>query len=684
MKKLTMAIILFVFLISLASSVSAGIGSYLADGFRLAFDRMQDFVVGGYRNYEQLIIFFSLFIILAAGIFLGLKKAFGEVNTQIKAIAVVIALISALSIAATLEYSIENLRYIALGLLFLILFALILAFFLKLGTKKALAIILALLIAGLLVLLAWALISGEGLGGVGFRIERFFRGFGFDFTFKATPEPEPGVEPEPEPGVEPGEIPTRKDWRWLLLIPLALLLLTGGGLGGRKALEYIRKRREEKPEVEEEKVEKTIEEVKKEITDIVKLKKEILKRTIDIANKKEKLSDELLDLYHKTIRDPSYYLDRDSPEFKNLMEQNHDAARLLKIEIELEEKLKDLMKVEDSLIGKGSKEGEITKWRRIVNRAYAGLPPETLSADVKEALRRINFVAFDRLLREDERKFGVLHKSSFKRTHEESFKFSPEDAGLVVDVKRAIISYLLISKEEKKAEKMVEKLTDHKKLERWFKEGKYEKWNAIMDKEGAYLREFFKKEKELLLGGEYPKRIVSGNSLYSKVHQEARYMIYILELIKYLESKRISFTELQPLKVEPKEAADPARGVMPGTPLKVYTRIAQGIGPFSCVLYIDGKTIVGKKVDATEKFPLVEFASEVDALRNLTQGEHIITITATSPRDTYKRQHSKSIKIYINPAGAYPEAPPGAPPKVPSGGPPPTDFRRLESAVREL
>ena len=43
--------------------------------------------------------------------------------------------------------------------------------------------------------------------------------------------------------------------------------------------------------------------------------------------------------------------------------------------------------------------------------------------------------------------------------------------------------------------------------------------------------------------------------------------------------------------------------------------------------------------------------------------EHTITITATSPKDTYERQDSKSIKVYIRTHPEYHGYPPEYPPK---------------------
>ena len=203
---------------------------------------------------------------------------------------------------------------------------------------------------------------------------------------------------------------------------------------------------------------------------------------------------------------------------------------------------------------------------------------------------------------------------------------------------------------EKKAEEMLGKLTKYEEIEHWFKAKKYEKWKNIRDKEGEDLKEFFKKEKELLVGETFVNKLDKvvvrrGESLYSKLHQQAIIMLYIIELIKFLESKKKSFTGLQPLKVEPKEAADPAVGVALRTPLRVYTRIAQGIPPYECVLYIDGRPINRKRIDSTEKFQLIEWVSR--EFGDLAEGEHTITITATSPKDTYRRQDRKSIKVYI-------------------------------------
>src|SRR3989344_3451166 len=109
-------IAIFMILLFLASSITV----IAANPFRTGAFNIDNFIRGGWRGYDEVILFVLLFILFTAAFVLALGKAFGETNRQVKVIAVVIALMSALSIVATTKFSLENMAYIALGLAFLI------------------------------------------------------------------------------------------------------------------------------------------------------------------------------------------------------------------------------------------------------------------------------------------------------------------------------------------------------------------------------------------------------------------------------------------------------------------------------------------------------------------------------------------------------------------------------------
>src|SRR3989344_9235079 len=99
-------------LIFLTSFISA---SALVNPFSIGAYNIQEFFQGGWRNYDEVILFILLFILFTAAFIMALGKVFGETNRQIKVIAVVIAIMSSLSIVAMTKFSLEQFAYIALG-----------------------------------------------------------------------------------------------------------------------------------------------------------------------------------------------------------------------------------------------------------------------------------------------------------------------------------------------------------------------------------------------------------------------------------------------------------------------------------------------------------------------------------------------------------------------------------------
>lgn len=636
-------IAIFMILVFLGSAITV----IAVNPFRAGAINIDNFINGGWRGYEEVILFVLLFILFTAAFVLALTKTFGEANRQVKVIAVVIALMSALSIVATTDFNLDQMSYIALGLGFLILVLLIQGILMKMGIQsKPVAFILALLIALLLTFLLAKLLSdrqGIGVSGIGkpswwhdLNLLKLKRGLKLEFveigqvkTERGIPE-QVAVPPKEEPPKEepPKEEPT--DWPsplWLLLLLLIPLLF-----GLNKLRKRERKPKEPKWEVPG-------------IEGVIELKKEVLKKIIWIVKEKEKEEGDLLKTYNEIINkkgfDPVFYRDKDSDEFAELMKEAGDAGELLKLERELEEELRKLMKAENYLKGdlldetkellKKGKQlqgglfeevGLLRKWRNKINNEH---PIDKATPEQRDALNKINKV-FDILMGE-------------------GFSTSGPGYGLVDEITKLIADYFLIGKDESEALFLILRLIKHKELNRWFDKNKYGKWKDLRRKGIEDLKESFGKEKELLVGEIDPKlgKVRGKNSLYYKLYKQAGYMLAIIRLLEYLKSERKAHTELEPLKVAPEEAANPNVGLVKGLPLKVYTKVNQGIAPFEVILYIDGKQIAGKKVRAVDES--IEFASEVNALRDLEVGEHEIRITAISEKD--RSEDVKSITLNI-------------------------------------
>ena len=351
--------------------------------------------------------------------------------------------------------------------------------------------------------------------------------------------------------------------------------------------------------------------------------------------------------------------DRESPEYQNIMQQQDEVSQILKLEIELEKDLLELRNVEEELSGNNTNKSKLVEWQEFIKYGHKAnkkpneelpegyhpgyLTPREQSGEMpasaewqKESLAKI-LLAFNELMHDNE--------------------------GIVPAIKRIIARFFLIAKKEEGIEKLLKQLTDLRYLQNWLKEGKYEKWTAIRDKGAAELSEYFEQEEKVFFNGK----------LIPAVHAQMRYLQYIRELLKFLESNLRSFTELQELhvgildftKYPGEEAVEiSAQGEVhkkwidvtaqaktpPGINqqlIRIWTNFASGIPPYKVACYVNGvkkaERIVNKNYD-TE--PVVQFTTE--EIGQLNQGRNVISIMAISAKDTYRRASEKSIEIFIS------------------------------------
>jgi len=703
-KKLVNSVMLIFALILVFSSIAYA--KPFTDAFSNGLIQVNNFFSQDqYKTYGKAIDFFFFSLLFIAIYTIGARYAFKDIKRPEQVIAILLGLMTAFLLVLGGFSATILIPYIH-WLLYALLF--ILYWWLLKGIKsKFWRFILALL----LTLLTIGLIQGLFDSLTAPDTEGFFKSFGGSFRnielpgvtapgipsyikdlYGAVSVTPPVVTPPdatpakptptgPTPAVTPPEEKSAiteffKNWWWLLLIPL---LIWAGKKGWnrlrKKAPPEEKKKDEEKGKKEEKSI---IIRITNRLKEIIELKQKILKNIVDILNRKKKLTDELLDLYHKKISDPAFLMDRESTEFKNLMEENDDVTQLLRLELQLEEDLVKLRKIEGSLTW------ELKEWSELLADYYAK-NREAMAAAPEWYLETLGklFAAIKQL-------YGVIE-----------------------EIKLSIVKFFLITKKEEEVEKWIKDLTDYKKLQDWLKEGRYERWRDLMPLEGTELKRYFEAQEKLFFEGvkNAPVPDVAGYLKYGqpglnqKINLQLRYLQLILNILKFLQSDRKSFTQLQELNVAVRDPADPTKWKVVNKQLdlydglyfveineesfKVYTNFAEGIPPFKVSCYVDGVNkyelpTVTKKVDVE---PVVQFISP-EHIGAVGPGLHILTVVAvspgakpiikdgkivgytSSPETTYRRHSVKRIKIYIR-AGAVPLTPTPATPGAPPGHAPP-------------
>jgi len=376
MKKLVNIILLLVVLISLFS-VGASAAS-VADAFRSGLGTIEDFFSGGWRDFEKTVVFVVFFFLFFSTYLMGAKKAFsGELTRSHMVFAFVAAFLSSLIITVSMNFDWINLKYVAWGLIGILLLYLIHSLLLKIGleNKKFLAFLIALVIAALLIWLIWFLMKdGRPLDSLG-RVSDWFGNLGRSFkggtagegplTPRVTPPVEGGGEVVDGGGGEEKTVITTllASGKWW--IPLLILLMVGviwkrkaiGGLLKRKKKEGEEEAGEEEPEEEPEEsinpIEKLIEHLKKilnrkgkvlnNLNRVEKNKKKIVER---IQTLKKKIVAEGGDI-NKFIADIAPFLrDPHSKQFRNLSDEEKGVRMLISSHIRMFSLLRKLSELE--------------------------------------------------------------------------------------------------------------------------------------------------------------------------------------------------------------------------------------------------------------------------------------------------------------------------------------------------
>ena len=155
-----------VMLLGIMPIVAAQFTDVVGRPFSVGARNFNSFFQGGWRAYDEFILFGLLFLLLFVAFYMALGKAMGGSNRQTATLAFIIAFASALSIVAGTNFTIDSFAYVAMGLAFLILTILIQSLLIKAGMEKHkfAAFILALLIALFLAFLLGKLLSSGSFG----------------------------------------------------------------------------------------------------------------------------------------------------------------------------------------------------------------------------------------------------------------------------------------------------------------------------------------------------------------------------------------------------------------------------------------------------------------------------------------------------------------------------------------
>lgn len=706
------ALILIAMLLLSSIVVSA---ATLPDFFGRGLRSVNSFLAQGKNNPYMKVIDFVFFALLFVSIFtMGAVYAFKEFKRAERTIAILLGLMTAfLLVLANISVTIL-LPYIH-WIFYILLFGIF--YWLLKGIKsKFWRFLLALLLTLLTIwLLSW-LLQGITEPRIGFpgipTIGTFKSPFG-KISFPSIsapglpklpripeiPRPSAPTPPAPEEGKELKETPTPAERSgpppaekgfWYNLLDKAKdnwgkILISLLGLTALIILFYLflkkRKKGEEKEKGEEE---KSLQSIIDDLKAIIEKKKGILENIEKVTKSREEDIKDIHDLYHKVLKyDLSYWLDPDSDAHRNFTDQIKDIRHVLENEIELENKLKELINEENEILGSAFKGGKQHRWNSIL-KAYLEEKSKELIEEVSkieketpllwhEKIRYKLSQIIDAKLKEKPAWFRDIVKRIM-----ESFRYLlsqrvtqragiPDvvfEKGLCDTVRKYAAYYFMIGKNDAERAKRWEKLIDIKVLEKWIRNR--DKWKPIENVNPDSIKQHFENEKNFF-----------DKQLKPAVLTQMRHMELLVRLLTILDNERISETKMQELKVdytdpasgetktlEKEEAANPANAIPRGSKIRIWTRLATGIGPFTLRCYADVKLTGTKEIQKEDAHQVIDFTSE--EINNLPEGEHTITFYLTSPKDTYKRGDVKKIKILIGAPSAYPpEYPPQYPPSYP-------------------
>jgi len=173
--KRTALIVLLVLVLLLASTpfaMAAEPGEALSSGLGRVWEKAQDWFENGYEKSPKTFDFLGFFFLIFTAIFIGAKTAFQgreNIGNAMIGLALVVAAIGAIALVFGAGYSIVQLKYVFIGVLFFIITTVFYMLFMKIGMEnhKVLAFFLAAIITAVLMFFGAALI-GDGTPDFGF------------------------------------------------------------------------------------------------------------------------------------------------------------------------------------------------------------------------------------------------------------------------------------------------------------------------------------------------------------------------------------------------------------------------------------------------------------------------------------------------------------------------------------
>ncbi len=641
-----------------------------------------------YEPYAQAIDFFFFSLLFIAIYMMGARYAFKEVKRPEQVIVILLGLMTAFLLVLAGISAVILLPYI--HWLFYVLLFILYWWMLKGIQNKFWRFVLALLLTILTIALIQGLfntlrtpttpsigsvsvpsfsgIPGFGwLGGTGSFFKDLFGSFkGINFGVPspgvpswmkdlfglpsiATPTGPSGLPGTSTPGggsaggggVIPGTPPPPPStWYknpFLYIIPLLIaLILLALWAGNRKKKED---EDDEGEEDEDEEKEIKLQDIIDEIMILVEIKKSILKKIKDIIEHKKRDVQDLYDRYHKVLKyDKAFWLDPDSDAFQQFIGQDEDIKKILKLEFELEKILVELMEKENEIVGIKKKKGKYQKWLKFVlNHGREKL------REIYEEIKRIKesdpLILWDhikRILPKIRDLLFIPTNTPELKDYDEAINNAINSLREMVDAcfatRKAIAFYFMIGKENAKRESRWSKLINADELKKWYKNKN--KWKEIDYSSPDTIKNHFQKEEEFF-----------NKQFLPVIVNQLRHMYLLVRYLKYLDAKRESFTEMQELRVDitnpatgakielsKVQAENPATQIPRDAIIRVYTRLATGIGPFVLMCSVDGQAVREYFIRSAEEKDSIEFG-----LKNKRGEWHL------SPSQKYFKLKTKQI-----------------------------------------
>ena len=498
-----------------------------------------------YKPFSKLIDFVFFSIVFMSLFTVGAKKVFSEYTKPIQVIVILFGLALAL-VFVLADISFMNLFKYAWYILYILLFGLLYYMLGKLGMKNWFGkFLLALLIILAIILLISGLNISEGQTYFN-SLSNKFKGIEIPDTSKSssafgdlfeeadttTTTTTGRTSKSSTSGSDSKGIFTWANSGYLVLGIVALLAL-------RRWAKKHRKNKDQEPR--DESPEGTIiniQDIVNQIEDVIE-KKEKTKETIkNLVNNKYKNTNKLYIENKRKIRDRAYFRQRrtfwkkGSPEYETVLTEDNYVKKLLKYEYNLEKSLIELKREEDKLII------NINKWEEIIVNG------------IDEAYRQ-------------KWKNSVLIVLSKLKSNDNGI-----ESGLILEIRKLIVSYFYLSKDEVTIEKELKVILDPKNSERWVTE----KWKAQKDIKIQYLEDYLIKEENVF-------KILSGS-----IVNQIKYLKWIKKVLEWVLQKEKAYTRVS-IKIEPEAAEEANGGVITGTSIRIIPQI-NGTFPIRCTCLI--------------------------------------------------------------------------------------------------